>query len=154
MPKSCQNGNESTFWQNKWQLVHIQTQERETDPYTHEHIIILSIHTCMSIIDTLHIHTHMTIDPLHIHTSWASIIYIHMSTSSIYTWTHPYMDNLPRWETDREKDRKKRCARKTGEGDERPETFLYYLCNIQGKFYMLKMVNGWRNWGGKEKDPD
>ena len=127
--------------------------KRETDPYTHEHIIILSIHTCMSIIDTLHIHTQMTIEILSIHTSWASIIYIHMSISSIYTWTHPYMDNLPRWETNCEK-MERRGAHETGEGDERPETFLYNLCNIQGKFYMLKMVNGWRNWGGKEKDPD
>src|SRR3954463_567614 len=88
MPKSCQNGNESTFWQNKWQLVHTQTQERETDPYTHEHIIILSIHRCMSIIDTLHIHTHDHRDPLHTHImsidhlhTYEHIIHIHMNTS-------------------------------------------------------------------------
>src|SRR3954467_8892285 len=48
--------------------------ERETDPYTHEHIIILSIHTCMSIIDTLHIHTY---DHRSSHTHIMSIDYLH-----------------------------------------------------------------------------
>ena len=123
MPKSCQNGNESTFWQNKWQLVHIQTQEREreTDPYTHEHIIILSIHTCMSIIDTLHIHTHMTIDPLHTHImsidhlhTYEHIIHIHMNTSLHGQLTEMRDRSRERW--------KGEVRASTGEGDERPET--------------------------------
>src|SRR5215216_702895 len=104
MPKSCQNGNESTFWQNKWQHVHIQTQESEIDPYTHEHIIILSIHTCMSIIDTLHIHTHMTIDPLHTHImsidhlhTYEHIIHIHMNTSLHGQLTEMRDQSRERW---------------------------------------------------------
>src|SRR3954470_13270783 len=116
---------------------HTNTRERETDPYTHEHIIILSIHTCMSIIDTLHIHTHMTIDPLHTHImsidhlhTYEHIIHIHMNTS-----LHGQLTEM----RDRSRERCKEEVRA------RPETFLYYLCNIQGKFYMLKMVNGWRN---------
>src|SRR3954470_8588747 len=89
MPKSCQNGNESTFWQNKWQLVHIQTQETETDAYTHEHIIILSIvhmHEHHRYSPYTHTydrrsspHTHiMSIDHLH---TYEHIIHIHMNTS-------------------------------------------------------------------------
>ena len=112
-------------------------RERETDPYTHEHIIILSIHTCMSIIGTLHIHTHMTIDPLHTHImsidhlhTYEHIIHIHMNTS-----LHGQLTEM----RDRSRERWK------GEVRARPETFLYYLCNIQGKFYMLKIVNEWRN---------
>src|SRR4051812_11030327 len=91
MPKSCQNGNKSTFWQNKWQLVHTQTQERETDPYTHEHIIILSIHTCMSIIDTLHIDTYDHRSSPYTHHEHRSSTYIlayHPYTHEhILTWT-------------------------------------------------------------------
>src|SRR3954466_3511567 len=125
MPKSCQNGNESTFWQNKWQLVHIQTQERETDPYTHEHIIILSIHTCMSIIDTLHIHTHMTIDPLSTHTHIMSIDHLHTYEHMHHPYTHEHILTWTTYRDERPIARKmeRRGARVDRRRiDERPET--------------------------------
>ena len=88
-------------------------RERERPIHTHMNISLSSPYTHAWASSILSIYTHTYDHPLHIHTSWASIIYIHMSTaSSIYTWTHPYMDNLPRWETDREKDGKERCARR------------------------------------------
>src|SRR3954463_11626028 len=48
-------------------FTHKHKRERETDPYTHEHIIIISIHTCM--------HEHR----------YSPYIYTHDHRSSPYT---------------------------------------------------------------------
>src|SRR5215216_922594 len=124
MPKSCQNGNESTFWQNKWQLVHIQTQTYHYPLHTHMHAhhrYSPYTHTY----DHRSSHTHiMSIDHLH---TYEHIIHIHMNTSLHGQLTEMRDQSRERWK---------------GEVRARPETFLYYLCNIQGKFYMLQMLNG------------
>src|SRR4051812_13425352 len=106
--------------------IHTHMNISLSSPYTHEHIIILSIHTCMHMsIDTLHIYTHMTIDPLHTHImsinhlhTYEHIIHIHMNTS---------LHGQPTEIIDRDREKtERRGARETGEGDERPKSFLYY----------------------------
>ena len=137
------NGNLFTYKHKRERPIHTHMNISLSSPYTHawaSSILSIYTHIWPSILST---HTHiMSIDHLH---TYEHTIHIHMNTS-----LHGQLTEMR--DQDREK-MERRGARETGEGDERPETFLYYLCNIQGKFYMLKMVNGWRNWGGKEKIP-